>query len=97
MGNTKGKYSLEKAIADTRIQGKLILDEDQVKAVNEFLVELKAYRKIVKKIHSLSNDLETFAMESLQEEIIQSKSLANQTNSPYNPCNPIQGMQMIPR
>lgn len=92
---TKGKYSLEKAIADTRIQGKLILDEDQVKAVNEFLVELKAFRKIVRKIHSLSNDLETFAMKSLQEDIIQSKSLANQTNSPYNPYNPIQGTQMM--
>lgn len=95
--NTKRKYTLEKAIADTRIQGKFILDEDQVKAVNEFLVELKAFRKIVRKMHSLSNDLETFAMESLQEEIIQSKSLANQTNSPYNPCNPIQGMQIMPR
>lgn len=50
--NTKRKYTLEKAITDTRIQGKLILDEDQVKVVNELLVELRAYRKIVKKIGS---------------------------------------------
>ena len=38
MENTKRKYSLEKAIADTRIQGKLILDEDQVQAINGFLI-----------------------------------------------------------
>lgn len=63
--STKRKYSLEKAIADTRIQGKMILDEDQVHAINEFLIELKAFKKIVKKMHSLSNDLETFAMEAL--------------------------------
>lgn len=93
--NTKRKYTLEKAIADTRIQGKMILDEDQVKVVNELLVELKAYRKIVRKIGSLTTDLENVAKKSLDEEIAHFNSLANQTNSPYNPCNPIQGMQMM--
>lgn len=83
--NTKRKYTLEKAIADTRIQGKLILDEDQVKAVNELLVELKAYRKIVRKMHSLSNDLEKFTMKSLGEEMAQCQcdSFGNNPNGPY--------------
>lgn len=92
---TKRKYTLEKAIADTRIQGKLILDEDQVKAVNELLVELKAYRKIVKQIDSLTDNLANVTKKSLEEEIVKFNSFANQPGSPYNPCNPIQGMQML--
>lgn len=86
--STKRKYSLEKAIADTRIQGKMILDEDQVHAINEFLIELKAFKKIVKKMHSLSNDLETFAMEALGEE-------KSRINSSYNNPNNFQYQQQI--
>ena len=85
MGNTKRKYSIEKAIADTRIQGKLILDENQVQAINGFLIELKAYRKMVKKIHSLSTDLETVVMKSLEEEISQTNSIYNNPHDPNSP------------
>lgn len=84
MNIKKRKYTLEKAIADTsRIQGKLILDEDQVLAINELLVELKAYRKISKKIHSATKDVETVIMNSLEEEIIQFKSSFNNPTGPY--------------
>lgn len=83
MENTKRKYSLEKAITDTRIQGKLILNEDQVQAINEFLIELKAYRKIVKKMHSLSTDLETVVEKSLNEEMTTINSFSNNPNGPY--------------
>lgn len=83
MENTKRKYSLEKAITDTRIQGKLILDEDQVQAINGFLIELKAYRKIVKKMHSLSTDLETVVEKSLNEEMTTINSFSNNPNGPY--------------
>lgn len=82
--STKRKYSLEKAIADTRTQGKLILDEDQVHAINEFLIELKAFKKIVRKIHSLSSDLETFALEALGEEKSRINSSYNNPNDPNN-------------
>lgn len=85
MGNIKRKYSLEKAITDTRIQGKLILDEDQVQAINGFLVELKAYRKIVKKIGSLTTDLEKVAKKSLEEEISQTNSIYNNPHDPNSP------------
>ena len=80
---SKKKYSLEKAIEDTRIQGKFILDEEQAKAINEFLIELKAYRKIVKKMHSLSTDLETVAEKSLNEEMTTINSFSNNPNGPY--------------
>ena len=83
MENTKRKYSLEKAITDTRIQGKLILNEDQVQSINEFLIELKAYRKIVKKMHSLSTDLETVVEKSLNEEMTTINSFSNNPNGPY--------------
>ena len=82
--NTKRKYSLEKAITDTRTQGKLILDEDQVHAINEFLIELKAFKKIVRKMHSLSNDLETFSLEALVEEKSRINSSYNNPNDPNN-------------
>ena len=94
MENTKRKYTLDKAIADTRIQGKLILDENQVQGINELLVELKAYRKIVRQIDSLTNNLATVTKKSLEEEIIKFNSSANQPNSPYN-HQQLQGMQMM--
>lgn len=94
--NTKRKYSLEKAIADTRIiQGKLILDEDKAQAINELLIELKAYRKIVRKMHSLTTDLETAAKKSLDEKIMMENDFLNMNpNSPYVYGIPRQGFRM---